>query len=158
MALPNEIAVPDEPQAELLRNVERRLQPKTRPTDRRRARSARLIRKMAFTVGLLWMVGLGGALSGSLMASEGFKVDVLQQQLQQATRQQQHLAGLVAAATTPSALAVDAARLHTTVAPTLVRQPGPVATVSRVTLAGRLRATVAGLWRELKRLEAGGKS
>ncbi len=157
MALPNEIAVPSEPQAALLRDVERRLHPKTRPTERRRARSARLIRKMAWTVGLLWLLGMGGALSGSLMASEGFKVDALQQQLQQATRQQQHLAGLVASATTPSALAADATRLHTTVAPTIVREPAAARPAPRITLADRVTVAVAGLWKALKRFEAGGR-
>jgi hypothetical protein len=156
MALPNEVPVPDEHQARLLHDVERHLKPKSKSQPRKRARSFRIIRRIAITVGLLWLVGLGGALSGTLMASEGFRVDVLQQQLQQATRQQQHLAGLVAAATSPSALAQDASRLHVQLAPTVVPRPAPPAPAARPTLASRVRSTLSGLWKTLKTLEAGG--
>lgn len=157
MALPNEVSVTYDHQARLLHDVERHLKPKAKPRRQAKTRSARSLRRIVLTVGFLWLVGIGGALSGTIMASEGFRVDVLQQQLQQATRQQQHLAGLLASATSPSQLAHDATTLRVPLSPTVVPGPVPIKPAPRLTLAGRVRATFAGLWKKIKALEAGGR-
>jgi hypothetical protein len=158
MALPNEardsrtrIAYSAAAQSDLARDVERRLAPAA-PRLRRKVR----LRAMVATAAFLWLLGLGGAMAGAMMASEGFRVDALEQQLTTAQREQQRLAGLVAAATTSQALSQDAQKLGVPVTTWTVAMPKPVPTrPAPQGLWARLVARVDRYWRQVKQWEAG---
>lgn len=121
-----------------------------------RARAVRRLRRLVLTVGLLWLLGVGGAVLGSAMAGLGFQVDRLQARLTADQRQQQALAGEVAALTAAPALARDAQRLGVALAPVSVGSPPPAPAVRAVAPApGFSLAAAVGRWfSALKQLEA----
>ncbi len=156
MALPNEAAQrrPSPSSMQLAAAVERQLRP--RPAAVRPRRRAAVIGLVA-TVALLWGLGLAGSLAGAMMASEGFRVDALQQELTTAQRQQQRLAGLLASATTITRLNQDATRLGVPLSPLVVADPAParLAPAPRRGALASLMARIGLFWSRVKRLEAG---
>jgi len=158
MALPNQAREPltrmahdGAARSDLARDVERRLAP-ARP----RPRPKRHLRVLVATAALLWMLGLGGAVAGAMMASEGFRVDALEQQLTTAQREQQRLAGLVAAATSSQALSQDARQIGVPVSTWTVAMPKAVpARPASQGLWARLVARIDQYWHQVKQWEAG---
>jgi hypothetical protein len=121
-----------------------------------RARAAQRLRRLVATVGLLWLLGVGGAALGSAMAGLGFQVDRLQARLATDQRQQQALAGEVARLTAAPALAQDAQRLGVALAPVDVASPAPSPVVRSggSTAEFSLAAAIAHWFAALKQLEA----
>jgi hypothetical protein len=97
--------------------LEEMVQPRPRRKARRRVKRAAAI---VWTVVAVWLLGFGGAVIGSVMIGTGYEVDAMQAHLTTLTRQEQDLAGQVAVATSPAALAAAAHRLHVTLAPVVV--------------------------------------
>jgi hypothetical protein len=98
-----------------------------RPTPPRpRRRSGRRVRpgpRLAATITVLWLLGFGGAVVSAVMIGAGYRVDALQAELTAMSRHEQLLAGDVALATSPEALAADAERLHVPFSPVRVAAP-----------------------------------
>jgi hypothetical protein len=125
------------------------------PSVAAKARAAARLRRLVVTAGVLWLLGLGGAVLGTAMAGLGFQVDQLQARLAADQRQQQLLAGQVAALTAAPALAQDAARLGVAVAPISVAPLRPRSAAARPAKPGgfSLGAAVSRWLATLKQLE-----
>jgi hypothetical protein len=137
--------------AALAADIERRLVTRPRRRPRRRVKPATVI---ASTVMFLWLMGFGGAVVGAVMVGDGYRIDMMQTQLTGLVRQEQLLAGQVALATNPGALAQDAQRLHVPLSPVRVA-PIPVPrTISRVSSLWSIADAMASLKNWVRRIQA----
>jgi hypothetical protein len=109
------------------------------------------VARVVWTVLVLWALGMGGAGASTLMIAAGYRIDALQARLVAMTRQEQALAGQVAAATSPEALAVDARTLHVAVAPVRVAPPPRFHLAQPVGPGGIFVARLQRLWHGFER-------
>lgn len=136
----------------LAERVERQLRPRpVVPVARPRRRMARLVAVIA----VVWLLGVFGAVMGSVMEGAGYQVDRLQQELTVQNRVQQSLSGQIASLTTAAQLAADAGRLHVNLGPIHVASSNPPSTRHGAVPLNGVMAHVRSWLNQLQRLEAG---
>lgn len=135
--------------------------PAPAPAPRPRPRRLKPWVSMGLILAAVFVMALGAALSGAMMARLGFQVDQMQSQLTSAQRARQELQDQVVSLTSAARLAAEAHRLGVPLSPLVLTRPPVVqAAAAPAPSAGpsvwsRLRALVSGWIARVRGIQGG---